>query len=56
MGGDKGDGGKEDAEERNIARSSVSFYLREGGGGALVPSYMLKIDTFFIFIICILRA
>ena len=48
------EGGKEDAEERNTARSFVSFF-REGGGGGLVPSYMLKIDTLFTFIICIIH-
>ena len=47
--------GKEDAEERNTTRSFVSFFLREGGGGALVPSYMLKINTLFTFIICIIH-
>ena len=45
------EGDKDDAEERNATRSFVSFFLREGGGTALVPSYMLKIDTLFTFII-----
>ena len=54
--GDKGEwgwqGGCGGEEHGTVLRL---FFLREGGGGGLVPSYMLKIDTLFTFIICIIH-